>query len=308
MVLGSEGTLGVVTEATLKVRPMPEEKRYGSVVFPDLKHGIAFMREVARRRIQPTSLRLMDNFQFKFGASLKPAPDHPGMFHDIKEWATKQYVLKVKGFDQDKLTAATIVWEGNSKEIDHQEKEIYKVAAAHHGLPAGADNGKNGYFLTFMIAYIRDFAMEHSWLGESFETCVPWSRVEETCEVVKQQIRDDCKKLGCTSPPLVSSRVTQVYDSGAAVYFYFGFSYKGLPEPLKAYEYIEESARNAVMRCGGSISHHHGVGKLRNRWFNMCVSDVGAAAVKAIKKELDPTDVFGCQNLHFGLENAPAHK
>lgn len=69
---------------------------------------------------------------------------------------------------------------------------------------------------------------------------------------------DDCRKLGVTKTPFISFRVTQVYDTGAAVYIYFGFQYQGMSEPLKIYGLIEDGAREEIMKCGGSISHHHG--------------------------------------------------
>jgi alkyldihydroxyacetonephosphate synthase len=66
-ILGSEGTLGVITDATLKIRPLPQVVKYGSVVFPTFEDGIKFMREIARQKCAPASLRLLDNEQFSFG-------------------------------------------------------------------------------------------------------------------------------------------------------------------------------------------------------------------------------------------------
>lgn len=72
MVLGSEGSLGVITEVVIKVRPLPECRKYGSIVFPDFESGVKCMREIAKKRLQPASIRLMDNDQFKLGHILKP--------------------------------------------------------------------------------------------------------------------------------------------------------------------------------------------------------------------------------------------
>ncbi len=69
-ILGSEGTLGVITEVTLKVRPIPECQKYGSIVFPDFESGVLFMREIAKKQLKPASVRLMDNEQFIFGIIL----------------------------------------------------------------------------------------------------------------------------------------------------------------------------------------------------------------------------------------------
>jgi len=75
--LGSEGTLGVITEAVVKVRPLPEVRRYGALVFPNFETGVKFMHEVAMRRMQPASIRLVDPMQFRFGQALKVCSTHP---------------------------------------------------------------------------------------------------------------------------------------------------------------------------------------------------------------------------------------
>lgn len=96
---------------------------------------------------------------------------------------------------------------------------------------------------------------------------------------------------------MVSCRITQTYDAGAAVYFYFAFNYHGLSDPVKSYEYVEDCAREEILACGGSISHHHGVGKLRSRWYPQSVSDVGVRLYKIAKNELDPKNIFAAGNL-----------
>lgn len=72
IVLGSEGTLGVITEVIIKIRPLPKCRQYASIIFPNFECGVKCMREIARKRLQPASVRLMDNEQFKFGYILKP--------------------------------------------------------------------------------------------------------------------------------------------------------------------------------------------------------------------------------------------
>lgn len=96
---------------------------------------------------------------------------------------------------------------------------------------------------------------------------------------------------------LISCRVTQTYDAGAAVYFYFGFNYVGRSDPVEAYEHIENCARDEILAAGGSLSHHHGVGKLRSRWYPHAVGTVGVGLYRAAKRELDPKNIFAAGNL-----------
>lgn len=152
IILGSEGTLGVVTEVQVKVRPLPGVKKYGSLVFPDFSSGVKCMREIAKRRCQPASIRLMDNEQFKFGQALK---NDGGFLSHFSEYFKKFALTKIKGVDLDKLCVATLLFEGDKEEIERQESLIYEIASKYDGFSAGATNGMKGYVLTYVIAYIR---------------------------------------------------------------------------------------------------------------------------------------------------------
>lgn len=152
IILGSEGTLGVITEVVLKIRPVPPVKRYGSLIFPDFESGVMFMREVARRRCQPASVRLMDNEQFVMGQSLKTVK---GWTDHTLDFIKKFYLTRCKGLQLSKICAATLLFEGEANDVDRQESLIYEIAKRFKGISAGSQNGERGYILTFVIAYIR---------------------------------------------------------------------------------------------------------------------------------------------------------
>lgn len=152
IILGSEGMLGVITEVQLKVRPLPEVRRYGSLVFPNFSSGVKCMREVAKRRCQPASIRLVDNEQFKMGQTMRPGKS---WLTSCMEYIKKIYLTAVKGFDLSQITAATLLFEGDAQSVAHQEKLIEEIAQKYGGISAGAKNGEKGYMLTFVIAYIR---------------------------------------------------------------------------------------------------------------------------------------------------------
>uniref|UniRef100_A0AAX7UNJ5 Alkylglycerone-phosphate synthase n=1 Tax=Astatotilapia calliptera TaxID=8154 RepID=A0AAX7UNJ5_ASTCA len=294
-IMGSEGTLGVVTEVTMKIRPMPEYQKYGSVVFPNFEMGVACLREVARQRCAPASIRLMDNEQFKFGHALKPQVS--SIFTSFLDGLKKFYITKFKGFDPNRLCVATLLFEGDREKVLQHEKQVYDIAAKFGGLAAGEDNGQRGYMLTFVIAYLRDLGMDYYVIGESFETSVPWDRVLDICRNVKARIVRECKDKGVQFPPLSTCRVTQTYDAGACVYFYFAFNYRGLSDPVHVYEQVEHAAREEILANGGSLSHHHGVGKLRKEWMRETISSVGMGMLRSVKDYVDPNNIFGNRNL-----------
>lgn len=128
-------------------------------------------------------------------------------------------MLNIKGFDQDKMVAVTLVFEGSEQEVNLQESHVYKVASKYYGMSGGEENGIRGYFLTYVIAYIRDFACQYSFVAESFETSVAWSNVSTLCKNVGARLYKACKDRGISDKSIfVSFRVTQLYETGAAVY------------------------------------------------------------------------------------------
>ncbi|KAG2459645.1 ADAS protein, partial [Polypterus senegalus] len=126
-IMGSEGTLGVVTEVTIKIRPVPEYQKYGSVVFPNFEQGVACLREVAKQRCAPASIRLMDNAQFQFGHALKPQV--ASIFTSFLDGLKKFYITKFKGFDPNQLCVATLLFEGDREKVLQHEKQVYDIAA-----------------------------------------------------------------------------------------------------------------------------------------------------------------------------------
>lgn len=152
VILGSEGTLGVVTEVVLKIRALPPCQIYGSLVFPQFENGVQFLREIAENRMQPASIRLMDNEQFRFGKALTPPHS---WFSAVTENLKKAVLTKLKGFDLSKMCVATILFEGQAEDVKLHEKKIIQLAKKYKGLSAGSEHGERGYVLTFVIAYIR---------------------------------------------------------------------------------------------------------------------------------------------------------
>jgi alkyldihydroxyacetonephosphate synthase len=297
LIFGSEGTLGIITSAVVKLFPLPEMQEYGSVLFPSFEDGYGFMEEVTRKSTPPASMRLVDNLQFQFGLALKPASSGLKV---VKSNVEKFFVTKIKGFEPLKMAPCTLVFEGTKAEVERQQREVYAIAGKHKGMKAGGENGRRGYQLTYSIAYIRDFLMNYYIIAESFETSCSWSDALAICENVKKKLYEEYKKRGLPGTPFVTSRITQVYQTGVAIYFYFGFYYKGIPNPSQVYLELEDIARAEILRSGGSLSHHHGIGKIRQQFLPDIMSETTLKWKKSVKNALDPQNVFGSGNQNLG--------
>ena len=142
--------------------------------------------------------------------------------------------------------------------------------------------------------------MLYNIVAESFETSCPWSQVDALCTNVRESIFQAGESHGIKRDKMfVSFRVTQLYETGAAVYVYFSLPFDHLEEKAQIvdiYEDVENKSRDAVFANGGCISHHHGVGKLRKRFMKKMVSDLNTNMMAGIKEQLDPKNVFAVNN------------
>lgn len=290
-IMGSEGRLGIITQAVVKIRPLPETEEHDAIVFKSFEQGVEFLHELTKSGQVPASVRLVDNTQFQLSQTLKPGV--AGTAAAIKKKFEKWYVTRAKGFDPNQMVACTLLFEGNRDEVASQQATVKRLASKYGGLSAGAENGAKGYQLTFGIAYLRDFVMNFGVLAESFETSVSWTNVLGLCASVKQRLFDEFAKLGVPGKPFITARVTQLYDSGVAVYFYLGIHHGTVERPIEAYAILENAARDEILKAGGSLSHHHGVGKLRRAFLPRVLSPAARAWSDSIKQAIDPQHLFG---------------
>ena len=296
-IFGSEGNLGIVTSATVKIFPLPEVQKYGSIIFPSFEKGFDFLYELTRRGNLPASVRMVDNLQFQFSQALKPRTSGWKVY---KSAAERFFVTRIKGFNPHQMVACTLVFEGGGEEVAQQEKHVYGLARSYGGMAAGGENGERGYQLTFSIAYIRDFSMNCFIIAESFETSVAWSNTLALCENVKRRVLEEHNRRGLPGKPFITCRITQLYDTGVCVYFYFAFYFKGVENPSQVYGEIEEAARDEILKAGGSLSHHHGIGKLRQKFMPRIMSAPALQWIADLKHAVDPANIFGSGNLPPG--------
>ena len=293
---GNEGNFGIITKAIIKIHPKPQARQYGSLVFPSMEKGVHFLKALRQEGGVPASIRLVNNFEFRFGQALKPAP---GFWKGIIQHFQKFFLLKILGFKPLEMVACTIVMEGTGREVQHQKKVIFKTAKKYGGVSGGATNGKRGYMLTFGIAYIRDFFNQFHILGETFETSVPWDKIHQITDAVQKKLADQCKTYNVRGKPYLSFRVTQTYHTGVCIYFTMGFSGKGLEKPIEIYHEIEHGLRQEILDNGGSLSHHHGVGKIRQQFLPQIQTENSIEVLRKTKEAIDPQNVFGIGNGTF---------
>ena len=292
LLFGSEGNLGIITRAVLKIHKLPECSDYESVVLKDWDTGLDFMYELAHSSSVPASARMLDSLHYQFGSALKPEKNNIGKLKS----KIQKLVFKMKDFSTDDFVAAVFKLEGSFSEVEYQRKNIKRLAKKYNGLLGGSKEGKVGYNITMVIAYIREFFVPQGILGETLETAVPWSKVNQVKDEANKLLTELHKKYDLPGKPFFCSRISKVYHTGICMYNTMGINVRGIKNPEKVFSDIEHKIRECFIKNGGSISHHHGVGKLRRDFMPETISPGSIDVIQGIKKSQDPNNIFGISN------------
>ena len=293
MLFGSEGNLGIITSATLKIHRLPECSAYESIIFPDWETGVQFMYDLFHSNMVPASARLADNLQIRLGNALKENKEGVGKVVDD----FKKYILfNFKGLNPEKFTAAVFKIEGSNSEVKNQRENLALLSKKHGGILAGESTGKSGYLATMVIAYIRELIFTQNVLGETMETAVPWSKINQVKEEAFKLINELHEENNLPGKPFFTSRISKIYHTGVCMYNTIAMSFEGIQNPEDVFTKIEYKMRENFIKNGGSISHHHGVGKLRKDFMSHTISRGSIEMVKGVKRAQDPSNVFGVKN------------
>ena len=293
ILFGSEGNLGIVTSATLKVHRLPESSAYESIIFRDWDTGVRFMYDLFHSNMVPASARLADNLQIRLGNALKENKE--GLRKILDDF--KKYILfNIKGVDPERFTAAVFKIEGSNTEVRNQRENLRTLSKKHGGILAGESTGKSGYLATMVIAYIRELIFTQNVLGETMETAVPWSKINQVKNEAHKLLIQLHKENNLPGKPFFTSRISKIYHTGVCMYNTIAMSFEGIKSPEDVFTGIEHRMRENFIKNGGSISHHHGVGKLRKDFMRDTISESSIEMVRGIKQAQDPKNVFGAKN------------
>jgi alkyldihydroxyacetonephosphate synthase len=255
LLLGSEGTLAVITEAWMRVLLRPSERRGASVAFPDFTAGAAAVRALVQDGLRPANCRLIDARE----AALTLAGDGTA-------------ALLVLGF------------ESSGAPLGEQFAHAADLCREHGGeVREGSGGAGAGWREAFLRApYVRDTLVAMGVLSETFESAITWDRLDG---FVEQAIAATRAALGPAG--LVTVRLTHAYPDGAAPYFtVIAPARRG--EEEEQWHAIKTAAADAILAAGGTITHHHAVGRDHRQWYDRQRPDPFAAALRAAKAALDP--------------------
>jgi alkyldihydroxyacetonephosphate synthase len=279
LLVGSEGTLGVISELALRVRPAPRERIYEGFFFEDFAAGEEALRTLAREHALPEVARLSDEQETRMSLALAGSGG-------VKGRVGRAY-LQLRGYSGGCI--AILGFEGDGEELAGRRRRALALVREHGGLAVGRAPGEAWSKGRFAAPYLRDELLTHGVMVETLETAAQWSDLPALHRSVGAAISGAL--AGAGTPGLVMCHLSHVYETGASLYFTL-IARQREGDELDQWRAVKQAAGEAIMAGGGTITHHHAVGRDHARWMEREIGFGGIAALRALKSELDPTGIM----------------
>ncbi|MFJ8630801.1 FAD-binding oxidoreductase [Streptomyces sp. NPDC093568] len=270
MFLGSEGALGVITEAWMRLQERPRHKASASVTFADFHRALDAVRAIAQSDLAPANCRLLDPGEALFS----------GASHDGSS-------VLVLGFE----SATAPVGDRLATALDMARGHGGRGEAPSMSGDAPADAAVSAWRSAFLrMPYLRDGLARMGAVVDTFETAATWDRIPALIEAVREEVK--AAALKCTGhEATVNCRLTHVYPDGAAPYFTVAVA--GRPgDEVEVWDDIKAAASDVLHRHRASITHHHAVGRDHRPGYDLQRPEPFALALRAAKDALDPRHIL----------------
>ena len=283
MILGSEGRLGVITEAIVQVRRVPEERVILGYLFPTFADGLAAMEEIAHSEFSVSVSRVSDAHETAFSFAMRTAPS---LVDHAQSAALRAYLSRGRGWEIERMCLGFVGYEGSRRHVSAQRFGAGRIIKRHGGLCIGAGPGALYDQKKFDTPHIRDFLLDRGAAGDVAETAMPWSRLVAVYEAVTEAAQGAFAAEGVAG--YLMCHLSHGYPSGACLYFTFAFRTDPGGDMLVQYDAVKGAIQQAFVDHGATLSHHHAVGTEHARWLQDDVSAPGVAMLSALFSGIDP--------------------
>jgi alkyldihydroxyacetonephosphate synthase len=283
MVLGSEGRLGIITEATVHVHRVPERRTILGYLFPSWPEALAAMREIAESEASPSVTRVSDAAETRFSFATRK---EPSLLDRLKSKALQTYLERRRNFDLEAMCLSFIGYEGTKDHVAAQRKLVGKIVSRHGGLCVGSGPGELYDQKKFDTPYIRDYLLDRGAPGDVSETSAPWSALSTLYDNVTEAAQRAFDELGVRG--YIMCHLSHSYHAGACLYFTFAFKPSGRRDVLEEYDVVKDAIQQTFVDSGATLSHHHAVGTEHAKWLEQDISGPGVAMLRSLFDGVDP--------------------
>ncbi len=277
MILGSEGRLGILTEATVRVTPLPEMEAFHAAFFPDFDRGREAVREIMQARLPLSLLRLSTAVETQTTLALA---GHERLI------ATLERLLSLRGMGEDKCMLL-LGFTGREALVQMARKEALGITGQHGGVHVGRTFGKEWHKSRFRTPYLRNTLWELGYAIDTLETATDWANIPTMVEGIESALRSGLEEMG--ERVHVFTHLSHLYPYGSSSYT--TYLYRIAPDPdetLHRWQVLKMAASRAILTHGGTISHQHGVGTDHLPYLAEEKGELGVAAIRDLCQRFDP--------------------
>ena len=279
MILGSEGRIGIITEVTVRITPVPEEEKFQVIFFPSWQIGINAARELIQQRVALSMVRLSNPLETTSLLYMGAGSDSSGVVALEKS-------LSEKGIGEGKVMM-TFGVTGSARHCETAYQLAIDHCAALGGFVDQSGLGENWAHGRFRAPYLRDPLGAEGYIVDTMETAVDWSKVSEAADNIEEAIRTALDDEG--ERVHAYTHLSHVYGQGSSIYttylFRIGESYElGKNRWMK----LKKAGADQIVAHGGTISHQHGVGSDHKNYLAEEKGEFGIAAIHSLCKQFDP--------------------
>ena len=289
LLLGSEGTLGVITEVTLRVRPRARHHRYDAYALPGFAAGTNALRELEQAGAAPDVARLSDEEETRLSLALASRPAATRLLRTYMD-ARVRHAGGHRDRPHRPAGCMTILgFDGDATEIARRRARARRILRRHGAVALGPAPGATWAKSRFHGAYLRDELMGRGVLVDTLETATTWTDLDGLHHAVRWALGAALAARG--TPAMVMCHVSHLYPTGASLYFTF----LARQEPgaqLAQWRAAKLAASEAISAAGATITHHHAIGRDHAPWLEAEVGPLGIAALQAVKARVDPTAIM----------------
>ena len=291
LVIGSEGVLGVITDIGVRIRPEPERKRYEGWFTPGFAEGIGIVRDLAQAGELPDVVRLSDREETRVSLAMSG-------LEGIKRSGLETYLRLRRRSDGCMLIVG---WEGERDAVERRRQLTTGMMRARGAVPLGTSAGDSWARGRFEGPHLRDVLIDRGILVETLETSHAYARLEELYAAVARALTGAMEAEGGRG--IVMCHVSHVYRDGASLYFTFLTPARAGAE-IEHWRELKQAASEAIVATGGTITHHHAVGRDHVPYMEAEIGPTGLDVLRAAKERLDPKGIMNPGKLL--RRNAPA--
>jgi len=282
MVLGSEGRMGIITEATMRVSRLPAHEDFRALFFADFDEAVTAVREIAQARLPFSMLRLLNGIETELTLSL-------GSHQKTRDWL--EWLLKQRGIGSGKNMLFMGVT-GNASAVKLTVRQMLDIARRHGGVHiAGSVLGNQWRKSRFRTPYLRNTLWEMGYAVDTVETAVDWAHVPAALQAIQTALRHGLDSIN--ERVYVLTHLSHVYPTGSSIYT--TYIYRIAPdaeETLRRWHLLKDAASRAMLQHGATISHQHGVGIDHLPYMALEKGEIGMSAIRDLCRHFDPQGIM----------------